>query len=364
MPDVSTRRRVSSGVPTGGQFDTEERGYTLDLDPDAGADDAIDAALSSVSDAETAAAYAEITRVARAYAMRVGLDPEDTAQHVATEWYVARQKGELQTSVASFTRRWCRERSVTDATQGRSRAHAAAMSKFKIACREEEQRLGHTLSEKEKEVVAERVLASLKDNSWNRLPKGWWKNEGLRTLATDYTEATFAHPQAPGADERDVDALDPEDQVDRITMGLEARRAKEEGPDVPLTSSETRMVAWELVSRRSGGSIPAARTGCLSQRAVTAHRRTLLPDGDDAPSYDGGVIAACRSWDRGDFDEGTEALFAPFGGLEDDYEGRDRITAMLRAQPAFANDLWSSAAQQANRQFAEKFTSVTARIAS
>ena len=47
-----------------------------------------------------------------------------------------------------------------------------------------------------------------------------------------------------------------------------------------------------------------------------------------------------------------------------DYDPRDRITAMLRAQPAFANDLWASAAQQANRQFAEKFTSVTARIAS
>lgn len=79
---------------------------------------------------------------------------------------------------------------------------------------------------------------------------------------------------------------------------------------------------------------PMPRVGSLSHAAVSKANLRLQ-------RYSGGIRGAIATWRAGEFDEGTEALFAPFGGNVDE-GGRDDICDLLElGEP---KTLWNSAA--------------------
>ena len=59
-------------------------------------------------------------------------------------------------------------------------------------------------------------------------------------------------------------------------------------------------------------------------------------------------MGAVDRWGRADEDEGTIALFAPFGDVDED--GRDAVCAMLSARPGLADELWGAALSAATRR--------------
>lgn len=130
---------------------------------------------------------------------------------------------------------------------------------------------------------------------------------GKLTLLTPPASACRPHPRS---------------QTAKVEQALEAHKV-----------SEARRQAWDALAEHHGA--PLVARGRFEARVRTWCRQTI----DD---YPGGVMGAVDTWERAEDDEGTTALFAPFGEHLDE-EGRDAVCAMLRAYPAHADSLWEAA---------------------
>ncbi|OCI32811.1 hypothetical protein [Oerskovia enterophila] len=98
--------------------------------------------------------------------------------------------------------------------------------------------------------------------------------------------------------------------------------------------------AWDAMADLTGA--PKV-TGSLTKHHVTAARTIIVrhPDGPDA-----GIKAAMSTWDSGEQDQYTDALFTPFGTK--DIDERQAIVDQLRTAGPHAADLWSGALAAAN----------------
>ncbi|MBW3068969.1 hypothetical protein GZ998_05505 [Actinomyces sp. 594] len=122
-------------------------------------------------------------------------------------------------------------------------------------------------------------------------------------------------------------------------------------PDTPAARAEealnagrrgvARSEAWDTLATVSGA--PMVARGSRSTTTATACRRIMR-------DYPGGVAGAVDAWQRAEQDEGTVALFAPFGdGLDE--EGADAVCSMLQAHPEVADDLWEAALSASTRRY-------------
>ncbi|WP_067783593.1 hypothetical protein [Actinomyces vulturis] len=102
---------------------------------------------------------------------------------------------------------------------------------------------------------------------------------------------------------------------------------------------KAKLEVWDALASMSNA--PRVQRASYNQRVVVQCRSIMN-------EYPGGVLGAVDTWERAEDDEGTAALFAPFGsGLDED--GRDRVCAMLKQYPQNADDLWNAALNAAKK---------------
>ncbi len=96
---------------------------------------------------------------------------------------------------------------------------------------------------------------------------------------------------------------------------------------------------WNRLAAPNG--IPTVTPGTLTRKAAATARGIIR-------NYPGGIPQLCRDWETGDSaDTDNTALFAPFGDIGN--TERARIVTHLLQQPAYAEDLWTSAASNASQ---------------
>lgn len=139
-------------------------------------------------------------------------------------------------------------------------------------------------------------------------------------------DRTFGDSLVDRAYEEDSRAFDPDSDAAKVLTGsADLRRARAE--------------AWALMSRVVGGPEPVQ--GSLTD-TVSRRVRTTVEEA-------GGALEVARAWSEdGRHDDTTDSLFAPFGAL--DGTGREQAADMLLDNPAYADELWSSAVGMATRR--------------
>ena len=110
-------------------------------------------------------------------------------------------------------------------------------------------------------------------------------------------------------------------------------------------SGRARRQAWdalaELREADGQGHVPRVLAPVHSSQAAAWARATI-------DEYPGGVMGAVDRWQQAGEDEGTIALFAPFGAIDE--EGRDAICSMLASRPQIADGLWNAALASSTRR--------------
>lgn len=124
-------------------------------------------------------------------------------------------------------------------------------------------------------------------------------------------------------------SAEPDTPAGRAEAALNAGRAR-----------AARVEAWDTLAQGVGA--PEVARASRSTSTAAACRRIMA-------DYPGGVHGAVDTWRRAEQDEGTVALFAPFGPDLDE-EGADAVCAMLSAHPDIADDLWDAALSASTRR--------------
>lgn len=216
-----------------------------------------------------------------------------------------------------------------------------------VAAREQE--LARELSGREKDDLADEVRASFP--STNRPPVGFHIGRKDRHVPID------AQPE-PGnllsvpADESTLhqDRRDPfPEAVDRTRMDaaemLHFVRNRDESP-MPIHSRNTGTTIYNTIAQSM--RIPPARENLLSHRQAQAAGRTVR-------AHERGVQGVCADYLDGNRNEQTEALFAPFGDIDDE---RREAFAISFESNAYAEEMWGSALKCADPQLKNvEFTS-------
>lgn len=217
-------------------------------------------------------------------------------------------------------------RAVVRHTVSRSRGHTnlgsrdrAAMEVLRRRVEQAEGRLGRTLAPREVDELARQVRQEWPDAkhrpSVNFL-------ERARMGVTDRLEredgsVVDGEPAWGGSGE----SAEPGSALAEVEEALRDRRR-----------DRARASAWDAYAEIHGG--PRVVRGSLSAQTRTWCRQVM-------EVYPGGVLGAVDAWRRAEDDEGTEALFAPFGGIDEG--GRDAVCAMLAHKPHLAEELWEAA---------------------
>lgn len=94
---------------------------------------------------------------------------------------------------------------------------------------------------------------------------------------------------------------------------------------------QARLAAWDAIAESTG-----------APRAMRAHSVRQATTIRGLVSAAGGVRAVLDQWESGEDTPATRALMVPFGDL--DAHGEQAVVSMLRSRPAYAEELWDSAA--------------------
>ena len=225
-------------------------------------------------------------------------------------------------------------RRVVSRTVTRSQGHSnlgatdrRAMTILTKMRQEQEERLGRPLTNHEQEILAQKVRATWPD-ARHRPSRNFLQRARLaRTERIHREDGTLMEGASPWTGP-DTHSSDPSTEVGRVEETLN-------GPDGARLA---RRHAWdalaELREADRGGHVPRVLSPTHSLRTAKWARDTI-------DSYPGGVMGAVDRWEQADEDEGTIALFAPFGDIDED--GRDAVCAMLASYPKIADDLWDAA---------------------
>src|SRR5690625_926135 len=204
-----------------------------------------------------------------------------------------------------------------------------------------EQELGRELSGREKDALAAEVRASFP--STNRPPVDFHLVRKERHVPIDAQQNPENLLSAP-ADESvlDQDRRDPfPEAVDRTRMDaaemLHFVRNRDESP-MPIHSRNTGTTIYNTIAQSM--RIPPAREDSLSHRQALGAGRTVR-------GHERGVQGVCADYLDGVRDERTEALFAPFGDIDD--ERREAFATTFESN-AYAEEMWGSALKCADPQ--------------
>ncbi|MCU6479095.1 hypothetical protein [Arthrobacter sp. A2-55] len=159
-----------------------------------------------------------------------------------------------------------------------------------------------------------------------------------RSLDTPFGEGEGVEATLGG---RLVSEVESEDHVDPDSYTAQALAAiQEKGAK---NKSRARRLAWNALAESAG--TPLAQPGILTMRQVSTHREAIA-------DHDGGVLGACKDWSNGLDSTATEALFAPFGDLDED--DQEKVVDVLeRLGDARADQMWTSALAYSNVKYAE-----------
>lgn len=202
----------------------------------------------------------------------------------------------------------------------------SAMVVFTQLRQDREEQVGRRLTGREKEVLAQKVRETWLDQR-HKPSRNFLQKARLTDIAPIPHENDLVDGTSPWAASESHSA-DPSTEVGRA----------EEILNVPRSSWEARRHAWDALAKLreddTGGRIPRVLKDTHPSKAVAWARATI-------DSYPGGVMGAVDRWGQAVEDEGTIALFAPFGDIDED--GRDAVCAMLTEYPQIADELWNSA---------------------
>ena len=231
-------------------------------------------------------------------------------------------------------------RQIVSTTISRAQGHInlgstdrRAMSALASLREAREEELGRTLTEREEEDLARQIRDTWPD-ARHRPSINFLQRARLAAVGRIYREdGTVTEGISPWADS-DPHSADPGTAVGRAEEAVNSR-------DPRLARRSAWDALAELREAAGGRRVPRVLADVHSPRAAAWCRATI----DD---YPGGVMGAVDRWGRADEDEGTIALFAPFGDVDED--GRDAVCAMLSARPGLADELWGAALSAATRR--------------
>lgn len=260
--------------------------------------------------------------------IRASEDPEEGVRAVATAALIRRiVHGHLDHRLSTGEA----ERSEVRSGQVRLRKALAAR----------EQELGRELSGREQDALAAEVRMSFPTT--NRPPVDFHLARKERNVPIDAQEAPENLLSVP-ADESvlDHERRDPfPEAVDHSRMDaaemLHFVRNRDESP-TPIHSRNTGTTIYNTIAQSM--RIPPAKENSLSHRQALAAGRTVR-------SHERGVQGVCADYLDGVRDERTEALFAPFGDIDE--ERREAFATSLESN-AYAEEMWGSALKCADPQ--------------
>ena len=352
-------KRVESGVPAGGQFDHQKKtpGTTvLDAHPEAGESEAPKKSVEDMTEmlgkyatgealvalASKSAAYWQRHYNQRGKSTTVGVD--DIAQETILRVLQAVDKGIEFTSFQQMVSSTAANVTVR-ATENVFRAEdRKAYRIFDAERTAREHKLKRSLTQVEEDEIAQDVL-----DNWEK-PRHR-PSKDFRTARTSDI-SIYGAPENEGADiastlvapEDNGTYIEPGSFMDKAHTALETKGAAHK--------AEARRLAWNAFAESV--DVPLARAGSLSQRQVTKHRSLIANyKKDDAFADNTDILAACEDWANGTDNEATEALFAPFGDLDND--GQEKIVSMLeRFGAERALTMWQGALGYANNKHSEE----------
>jgi hypothetical protein len=210
-----------------------------------------------------------------------------------------------------------------------------------------QQKLNRNLTQVEEDVLAQKVL-----DEWDKprhrpskdfrtprtidasLDKSYMseENDGGRTLGSSLV-----------APERSGNYIEPDSFMDRAHTALETTGA--------AYKAEAKRLAWNAIAERADA--PLAQQASLSQRQVTKHRGAMDAYAKVGDKLRDPVVAACKDWSKGDENEATEAMFAPFGNLNID--DQEKVVEMFeRFGEGRAQTMWESAVGFSNNKHSKE----------
>lgn len=244
----------------------------------------------------------------------------------------------------------------------------AALKQHVAACRDAESRLGRELTASESDAIAKHIRDNWHDQ--DRKPsKNFTQYAGAMEVSVDGAVAGHGESDGYGTSAEFLHQHGVFEEPDQASRNAQPGSFTDRSLDAIEghggTKRDARHMLWNALAENAE-SVPMVAAGTLSQNKVTAARALMAeygsgPKAAERVRADGGTAKeiaavalaaaindALATWDRGETDEGTEALFAPWGETTPDV--RDAIAAQIRRFPKHAEGMWGSALSLANNR--------------
>jgi hypothetical protein len=336
-----TQSRVPGGVPRGGQFSATSR-------PEADVDLLDRPASVAQDEIGPEELFTQASASGRYWGGRFGVDAEDITQETLLAYLVSRSNktnahavsngaaaangehgdGETLggvTNVGGYLHTTARSIALKRMTGLERSEDRAAYKRYASARADVEQELHRPLTKTEEDALAEKIRSEMP--SRRRAGAGFHRQP--QVISTDVLE----HPdwiiyRAVGGGEPNVAN---KAEFAAASAGEVASRLIDSGGRSNFVAA--RRLAWDAVA--DAVHAPAVAQSTISERSATATRKYM--------SAQGGAGEVARRWANGEATaEEEKALFAPFGGGLSMSE-QIGVVRTLRANPAYADDLWGAA---------------------
>ncbi|MEK6310563.1 MAG: hypothetical protein V4755_07625 [Curtobacterium sp.] len=187
---------------------------------------------------------------------------------------------------------------------------------------------GVTITKRVEDEVAERIRQ--KHPVRERPSVGFHEPPKVVSFDTPIGEDTTLGDVVPAAERTDAGFTTDTSAAARLA----AARANKE-----VDSTVAKRAVWDAIADSRGA--PTVAIGELSKSRAASNRKRVAAAG--------GPLAAAQAWEDGELAPADEqALFAPFGA-ELTNRDMEQVSAMLRAYPDYADELWGCAAALAVR---------------
>lgn len=304
----------------------------------------------------------QMVKYAKMYAHRYGAgqqqseeQAEDFAQGALMEMITEHKRGKRHNDIPNAAR--TKVMALATRAGGRMRAEdRRASNNLKVKIRAFEQEHNRAITEPERRVLIDQVMKEWHDprHKPNRDTLIHGLNNGGREMTmTEYEGRTGA---ADGEGRTLADTVDGDLNRDDLSVEvgswasiaiIASNKDSEEA-----STANAKLVAYAAVAEMRGAPVPEPAS---VPYATIDKARQVMKDGEDGNH----VARAIATWNSGEDDERTDALFAPFGSID---EGeRDEVCNMLSRSPGQAYDLWLSAASFANKRSAKRLAPLIAR---
>lgn len=334
MTTLQQQPRVSRGVPQGGQFATTgHRDADVTL---------TEPGRSTVRELTGDQLAAEALLAAQHHVRVSGLryhDPKDIAQDTIVTVLEARRRNPDKVVVTGGYVSQIASGHVAIAARGTLRAEdRKAMGILTARVSDYEAETGRRMSPKEQDALAARIRDEWPD-SRHKPRKDFVQLAAVRTRSLDAPSGrSFRMEDASLADTLEASQQPRSVAADSLTAkALHAIGDGERRTPTRTGIAAGRKLAWDALAQSMDA--PPATPGTLSARQARAHHSTVTAAG--------GALHVARQYQSDGDHPAAQAFFAPFG--DPDARGRDAVCDVVTRYPAYADDLWAAALDQANR---------------